>query len=121
MGKEYSQPEVIALEGIKMNRLTRMTEALGHQIYLSHKEFEILWLLLSYRGAIVRLKEIKEQLWRDPWSPMEGAVQCYVSRIREKLGRHLGALIQSVGVLGYKIEVSTLGKTPHPSADLTAV
>ena len=118
---ETPEPDVLGHEGIQMNRLTHRIEINGRQIYLSYKEFRLLWLLLLYKGAIVRLKEIKEKLWHDPWTPMDGAIQCYISRLRQKLGHHFGALIQSVSGIGYKIESRTLGKPPQNPANLSAV
>ena len=98
------QLKSIALEGIEMNRLTHSVRVSSRPIHLNYKEFQLLWLLLEYGGAIVRFREIKDYLWGDGYGSMESAICSYITRIKQKLGHHTSKIIHSVPGIGYRIE-----------------
>jgi len=100
----HTDPDILELEGIELNRRAHGVRINGKPVFLGYKEFQVLWLLFLYRGAIVRVRDINEKLWGDPFGAMEETVACLVGKIRGKLGSQGMALIQNVLGIGYKID-----------------
>ncbi len=94
---------ILKYEGLEINRSAHTLKVNGKPAHLCYKEFQILWMLLRKKEEVVRVKDIKAALWDDPLIPMDGAIQCYVTRIREKLGKEAGTFIQNIPGVGYKI------------------
>ena len=110
---KFARPQTLEHDGIVLNRLSHEISVLGQPHHLCYKEFDLLWLLMECRGAIVRLKDIKELVWGHTWAVSEGTISRYVERICEKLGVETGKLIVSIPTLGYKLETPKSGtKTP---------
>ncbi len=98
-----TESSIIAFKNIEINLPAHQVKVSGKNIKLRPKEFKLLWLLLSHQGSVVSLKNIKSSLWDDPLDSTDGAVQCYIARLREKLGPKIGPLIQNVHRQGYVI------------------
>ena len=108
-----AEPAVLEHECIEMDRLAHQTKVFGNPIQLRYKEFEILWLLLQYKGAVVRVRDINEKVYGDPFGEREQTVAGLVAKIREKIGFQAGSLIQNVMGIGYRIEGRTSRKSPR--------
>src|SRR3989344_1814717 len=87
-----AEPEVLEHECIEMDRLAHQTRVFGKIIQLRYQEFEVLWLLLLYKGAVVRVRDINEKLYGDPYGEKEESVAGLISKIREKIGFQAGVL-----------------------------
>ena len=71
-----AEPEVLKHECIEMDRLAHQTKVFGKPVHLRYKEFKILWLLLRYQGAVVRVRDINENVYGDPFGEREQTSVC---------------------------------------------
>lgn len=72
----------------------------GRQVELTYKEFELLRLLLSRRGAVLSRDEILQSVWGYDFTGETRTVDMHVKTLRQKL---TGEYIQTVRGVGYKI------------------
>lgn len=112
-----AEPEVLKHECIEMDRLAHQTKVFGKPIHLRYEEFKVLWLLLRYRGAVIRVRDINEKVYGDPFGKREQAIAGLVAKIREKLGFQAGLLIQNVFGIGYRIEGQPSRKSTRESSN----
>ena len=74
----------------------------GEDISLTHKEFELLCLLLDNRGRVLTRDVIMDRIWDSDFDRENRTVDVHVRTLRAKLGE-AGAYIETVRGLGYKI------------------
>lgn len=74
----------------------------GEDISLTHKEFELLCLLLDNRGRVLTRDVIMDKIWDSDFDRENRTVDVHVRTLRAKLGE-AGAYIETVRGLGYKI------------------
>ncbi len=74
----------------------------GEEISLTHKEFELLCLLLDNRGRVLTRDVIMDKIWDSDFDRENRTVDVHVRTLRAKLG-DAGAYIETVRGLGYKI------------------
>lgn len=74
----------------------------GEDITLTHKEFELLCLLLDNRGRVLTRDVIMDRIWDSDFDRENRTVDVHVRTLRAKLGE-AGAYIETVRGLGYKI------------------
>lgn len=74
----------------------------GEDISLTHKEFELLCLLLDNRGRVLTRDVIMDRIWDSDFDRENRTVDVHVRTLRAKLG-DAGAYIETVRGLGYKI------------------
>ena len=77
----------------------------GKQVRLSHREFEVMRLLMSHPGTILSKEEMILRIWGADSEAMDNNVEAYVSFLRKKLF-YLGSRVQisSQRRLGYLLE-----------------
>ncbi len=81
--------------------LTAHTVRKGGQVVdLTYKEFELLHLFLSHRGAVLTRDEILRSVWGYDYTGETRTVDMHVKSLRRKLGEDL---IDTVRGVGYKI------------------
>ena len=74
----------------------------GSEVSLTHKEFELLCLLLDNRGRVLTRDVIMDRIWDSDFDRENRTVDVHVRTLRAKLG-DAGAYIETVRGLGYKI------------------
>lgn len=74
----------------------------GKDVALTHKEFELLCLLLENQGAVLTRDTIMDRVWGSDFDGENRTVDVHVRTLRAKLGE-AGALIETVRGTGYKI------------------
>lgn len=74
----------------------------GEEITLTHKEFELLCLLLDNRGRVLTRDVIMDKIWDSDFDRENRTVDVHVRTLRSKLGS-AGSLIETVRGMGYKI------------------
>lgn len=72
----------------------------GQRVELTFKEFELLRLLLSRRGAVLTRDEILQTVWGYDFTGETRTVDMHIKTLRQKL---TGEYIQTVRGVGYKI------------------
>ncbi len=76
----------------------------GQEITLTHKEYELLYLLVSNPGQIFDREQLLNRIWGYDFAGTTRTVDTHIKTLRQKLGdegRHIVTLIRS----GYKFEV----------------
>jgi len=74
------------------------------EIELTRKEFEILKLLIESHGKIYSREDILRFVWEKDVIVTNRTVDVYITRLRNKLGKH-GAMLKNKSGYGYYLEV----------------
>ena len=74
----------------------------GADVSLTHKEFELLCLLLDNRGRVLTRDVIMDKIWDSDFDRENRTVDVHVRTLRAKLG-DAGGYIETVRGVGYKI------------------
>lgn len=77
----------------------------GQEITLTHKEYELLYFLMSNPGRIFNREQLLNRIWGYDFEGTTRTVDTHIKTLRQKLGnegRHIVTLIRS----GYKFEVT---------------
>ena len=75
----------------------------GAPVALTFKEFELLYLLMSNRGAVMSRDLILDRIWGFSFDGETRTVDVHVRTLRQKLGE-CGNLIETVRGIGYKFK-----------------
>ncbi|MFL6076881.1 MAG: response regulator transcription factor [Mycobacteriales bacterium] len=94
-------PPVLRRGALVVDTARRTVTLAGRPLYLTHKEFGVLELLLASGGRTVSAEELLERVWDEMSDPFTNAVKITVSRLRAKLGDRL--VIETVAKSGYRI------------------
>ena len=74
----------------------------GGEITLTHKEFELLCLLMENEGLVLTRDTIMDRVWGSDFDGENRTVDVHVRTLRAKLGE-AGACVETVRGVGYKI------------------
>jgi DNA-binding response OmpR family regulator len=97
--------ELIA-RGVRLDPDARRVYRNGDEISLTPKEFDLLELLLSNAGSVVRREHLMSQVWDENWFGSTKTLDVHMSALRRKLGDD-GAdpeLITTVRGVGFRFE-----------------
>ena len=76
----------------------------GHLIKLSPIEFQILQVLIEYPKKVFSRDKLIEIVWGDDTEVDERTIDVHITRLRKSLGMFGRDIIQTVRMIGYKIE-----------------
>ena len=82
----------------------------GIEIGFTKKEFELLFLLLSYTNKIFSRKNLLDKIWGRDTDSIERTIDVHINRIREKISHCKDIEIVTVKGLGYKVVRTTDAK-----------
>ena len=80
----------------------RLAEVNGHPVALTLKDFELLFMLLKYRGMVLTRDQLLNQIWGYSFDGENRTVDVHIRTLRQKLGA-AGDLIETVRGVGYRI------------------
>ena len=97
---------IITIESLKINRSDHRVTVDDNEIPLTAREFDILYLLANNRGQVFSTEDIFLKVWKEQYYQSDNTVMVHMSRIREKIEKHMNGnkLIKTVWGVGYKIE-----------------
>ncbi|MGL5330236.1 MAG: response regulator transcription factor [Peptostreptococcaceae bacterium] len=97
---------LIRIGDLSVDKQKHMVCVKDEQINFTAREFDILYLLASNRGRVFSTEEIFEKVWKETYYQSNNTVMVHMSRIREKIEKHLDGekIIHTVWGVGYKIE-----------------
>jgi len=99
--KRVCRKEEIDINDYKLNIITKVLEDKdGNIVELKQKAIELLILLAQYRGEIVTMQQIKDELWPASKEPSEGVVRVYITQLKKFLGNS----IENVRGRGYRLK-----------------
>jgi DNA-binding response OmpR family regulator len=99
--RSRSLPPTLIHADLRLDTAQRIVTRAGRRVALSPKEFSVLELLLSARGAVVSTEELLERVWDEAADPFTTTVKRTISRLRAKLGDP--PIIETVPQSGYRI------------------
>lgn len=73
----------------------------NNEINLTPHEFEILAFLAKNKNNVLSIKQIYENVWKEPYMELNRTVTVHIRRLRQKIKRDY---IKTVWGVGYKIE-----------------
>jgi len=115
--RRYAAPQALAgvlrTEKLELDVKGRTVTLAGKPIELTRKEFDLLTILLERRGEVLRHQTLLDTVWGiDPGSGVTTeTIKTHISTLRTKLGKVLGAKIDSVRGVGYRFEATRPSKT----------
>lgn len=78
-------------------------DAMGSELPLTSVEFDLLAILVQYKGRILTRDQLSQILFRRPWSPSDRTIDGHIARLRRKIepdAEH-PQLIKTVRNVGY--------------------
>ncbi len=98
-----AEMEELVLGGIRLSPATHTVTVNGGGVTLTHKEFELLELLMSKPGAVFTREKILSAVWGVDFDGESRTLDVHIRTLRGKLGRY-GEQIKTVRGIGYKME-----------------
>ena len=105
--KENGQNVWIKKGDLKINTTGNKVFSGDEEIYLTETEYEILSLMLKYRGKIFSVQNIYESVWQEPFfNNSANTVMVHIRKLRLKIEKNpqKPQIIQTVWGKGYRIE-----------------
>jgi two-component system alkaline phosphatase synthesis response regulator PhoP len=82
---------------LKIDKSKYQVTVKNQEITMPRKEFELLLLLASQPGRVIRREEIYRQVWGDEVIVGERTIDVHIRKLREKIGDDLIRTIKGVG------------------------
>ncbi|WP_431964076.1 response regulator transcription factor [Nocardia sp. bgisy134] len=97
---------VIVTGDVRVDLNARLVEIAGEPITLTHKEFELIRILLERPGAAVSRQQLMDRIWGDAFAAVSRALDVHMAALRAKLGRP--GLITTIRGFGYRWELEDM-------------
>ena len=102
--EQRTDESIIRFETLVVNDRDKSCHIDGQEIQLTRKEFDILVLLLSNRGAILSREQIMKRVWSEVVVVLDRTIDVNITRLRKKLGIYGNHIITRTGYgYGFKI------------------
>ena len=99
------QENVLKIDDLEINRLTRQVKRDGRRIELSPKEYSLLEYLFLHPGRVLSRGMIVERIWDQSFEGLTNIVDVHIGHLRRKIDEgHSHKLIRTVRGLGYMID-----------------
>jgi len=92
-----SGDEVLRREDLELDLAAHEARKNGVRVELTHKEFELLRLLLSRRGQALSRDQILRDVWGYQYTGETRTVDMHIKTLRQKLGEELITTVRGVG------------------------
>ena len=105
LGSNVSEDN-LKIDGLEINNKTKEVFVDGEPIKLTPIEYKLLFFLATNKGQVFSIKQIYENVWKEPFDGYEKKVVVHISHIRDKIeiNPKEPKYIKAVWGLGYKIE-----------------
>jgi len=101
----------IRIEDLEIDTGQRRVTRAGHEIALSHREYQLLEALAANEGQVLTRETIQERVWMDEES-YSNTVDVFIGLLRKKIDQNYATkLIQTVRGLGYTLRRPDVGDT----------
>ena len=99
----HAAPGRLSVGDVEVDTGTRHVRRGGETVELTNVEYEILVLLLSAAGRVVRREDLVRSALGREISPFDRSIDMHISHLRKKLGHHVGEVerIKTVRGVGY--------------------
>jgi DNA-binding response OmpR family regulator len=99
------EPEILDLNGVRLEARARRVVVDGSEVALTNKEFALLRTLMSSAGQVISREDIIEDVWHDPSLLASKTLDMHISSLRRKLAANsddLDRRISTVRGLGFR-------------------
>ncbi|WP_052255409.1 response regulator transcription factor [Salinicoccus sp. YB14-2] len=103
IGQNAKQEEMI-FKNIKILPSTREVFIDGEDVYLTQKEYDLFFYLLSNKNQVLSREQIIESVWGYDYFGDTNTVDVYVRYLRKKIDQDSPSVISSVRGIGYMIK-----------------
>ena len=93
-------PEVLQVEGLRLDLEFKRCTVDGTEVKLAKKEFELLAYLIKHRGKICSREQILSHVWSDEVVVLDRTIDVNITRLRSKIGAY-GSYIVTRSGFGY--------------------
>ncbi|EEG78994.1 response regulator transcription factor [Dethiobacter alkaliphilus] len=93
-----------------INSKTREVRLNGEDVYLTAKEFDLLWVLANNPGVVYSRDQLLDMVWGNEYFGDAGTVTVLIRRIREKIEKDPAnpTYLRTVWGIGYKFEAVSI-------------
>ena len=98
---------ILSFKGLDIDVLLRAVLINNNPIYLTAKEFDLLYFLASNQGKVFTKEQIYTHVWNNDYSYDDRNIMSFVSKLRKKIKNeklHIG-YIQTVHGIGYRFSL----------------
>lgn len=103
IGQNAKQEEMI-FKNIKILPSSREVFIDGEDVYLTQKEYDLFFYLLSNKNQVLSREQIIESVWGYDYFGDTNTVDVYVRYLRKKIDQYSPSVISSVRGIGYMIK-----------------
>lgn len=106
--KAETKQDIIEEGDISINTVTHVVSLGKKQVFLSNKEFDLLYLLMSNPEKVMTSDILMERLWGSGNAVYPKTINTNICRLRKKLRPKIAKNIKTVRGLGYKFSSSDI-------------
>ena len=99
--------QFIEWRGLRLDREHNEVMKQGKELNLTTTEYQILRLMMTYRGKIFSAQNLYESVWEEPYlSTSSNTVMVHIRRLREKIEKdpQQPEILKTIWGKGYRIE-----------------
>lgn len=100
---EQESKEVVAVQGIEIDRLNHVAKLDGNELQLTPTEFDVLWTLARQPGRPYGRIELLDRCRGEDANALERTIDVHIRSLRSKLGKR-SDLIETVRGIGYRFQ-----------------
>ncbi len=108
---ERDVPEIIEVDGLRIDSASREVTLNGRALQLRAKEFELLSAFAQYKGTVLDRERLLRMVWGTDYYGDSRTIDVHVAWLRDKLGDS-NVKIQTVWGVGYKLVVESDAREP---------
>lgn len=104
---EEGSKEIVEFPGLVVNKESMTVKINGKEIELTHKEFDMLWLLASRPNKVFTREQLLDQVWGTEYFGDTGVVTTLIKRLREKIEPDMEnpKYVKTIRGVGYKFGI----------------
>lgn len=96
--------EIMTVGGIAIDPAKHSASLDGSPLYLTRKEFNLLYYLVRNKGLILSRSMIMEHVWNADSDPFSNTIEAHITNLRKKLHQGSREFIRNVPGRGYMID-----------------
>ena len=95
---------ILTFKGLQIDLALRTVLINGNQVYLTAREFDILYFLASNQGRVFTKEQIYTHVWNNEYSYDDSNIMSFVSKLRKKIKNEKLDIdyIQTIHGIGYR-------------------